>query len=76
MDSRIHLGVVSYEVDILRDFGDSIKGDCFIEYNFNQVEKNGFRAIIYDSQGESAYDADSVAFGIVALIFNGIITGI
>ncbi len=59
VDSRIHLGVVSYEVDILRDFGDSIKGDCFIEYNFNQVEKNGFRAIIYDSQGESAAYIDS-----------------
>ena len=34
------------------------------------------RRFIESGDAKSAYDADSVAFGIVALIFNGIITGI
>ena len=34
------------------------------------------RRFMESGDAKSAYDADSVAFGIVALIFNGIITGI
>ena len=34
------------------------------------------KRFIESGDAKSAYDADSVAFGIVALIFNGIITGI
>ena len=47
VDGRIHLGVVSYEADILDGTGLPSGGDCYIEYNFSRREENGFRAVVY-----------------------------
>ena len=47
VDSRIHLGVVSYEADILDETGLLRDTDCYIEYNFSRREENGFRAVVY-----------------------------
>ena len=48
VDSRIHLGVVSYEVDILPEIGISGDSDFFLEYNFTKTDDAGFRAVMYD----------------------------
>jgi len=59
VNSRIPLGIVSYEADIMSDFGDALEGDCFIEYNFNQVDAKGFRAIVYNAEGQKTTYLDS-----------------
>ena len=53
VDSRIHLGVVSYEADILDETGLPGDRDFYIEYNFNRQEEKGFRALVYDAEGFS-----------------------
>lgn len=49
VDSRIHLGVVSYEASIAEDLGLGSSEECYIEYNFNNRTENGLRGIVYDS---------------------------
>ncbi|MCL5438351.1 MAG: hypothetical protein M1148_04045 [Candidatus Thermoplasmatota archaeon] len=53
VDSRIHLGVVSYEADILEETGLPLDRDFYMEYNFNRQEEKGFRALAYDGDGFS-----------------------
>lgn len=53
VDSRIHLGVVSYEADILSETGLTRGSDYYIEYNFRRQEERGFRALVYDDEGFS-----------------------
>jgi hypothetical protein len=53
VDSRIHLGVVTYEADILGETGLPRNEDCYIEYNFYRQEEKGFRAVVYDGAGFS-----------------------
>ncbi|MGC8506432.1 MAG: hypothetical protein ACP5NK_06995 [Thermoplasmata archaeon] len=53
VDSRIHLGVVSYEADILPEIGISGDRDFFLEYNFTKIDETGFRAVMYDGSSIS-----------------------
>ena len=53
IDSRIHLGVVSYEADILEETGLPQDRDSYVEYNFYRQEEKGFRAVVYDVTGFS-----------------------
>jgi len=59
VDSRIHLGIVSYEADIMKDFSVPMQNDCLIEYNFSHMEDRGFRAIIYNGEGQDVAYLDS-----------------
>ncbi|MCL5437938.1 MAG: hypothetical protein M1148_01920, partial [Candidatus Thermoplasmatota archaeon] len=49
--SRIHLGVVTYEADILGETGLPGNKDYYVEYNFYRQEEKGFRAVVYDGAG-------------------------
>ena len=53
IDSRIPLGVVSYEVDILKEIGLPGGDDQVIEYNFSRMEESGFRCVLYDGKTQS-----------------------
>ncbi|MHB1709746.1 MAG: hypothetical protein ACYCT2_09775 [Thermoplasmataceae archaeon] len=59
VDSRIHLGIVSYEANIMRDFTTPMEEGCLIEYNFSREEERGFRAIVYGNEGENVAYLDS-----------------
>lgn len=52
-DSRIPLGVVSYEVDLLKEMSLLGGEDQVIEYNFSRMEDSGFRCILYDGKTQS-----------------------
>lgn len=59
VDSRIHLGIVSYEVDILHDFSVPVQDGWLIEYNFSHEDERGFRAIVYREDGQQVAYLDS-----------------
>lgn len=60
VNSRIHLGVVSYEADVLGEIGLPKEGEYYIEYNFYQWEEKGFRAVVYNVNGFSVRHLKSV----------------
>ena len=47
IDERIHLGVVSFEADILGEIGLPPDKELYMEYNFARRDEKGFRAVVY-----------------------------